>query len=185
VTPTMPMATADGEDCKLGLAVEALRRCGAVRLKVWGTSMLPSLWPGDLLILQTATRDDVIPGDIVLVLRGKRCFIHRLVAKQPAEDRVAFITCGDGMPHHDPPVAAVELLGRVIGVRRGSRSFVPSRQVSPFDSALAWLLGRSDRLRGLVLRIHGAHLHALNQYSHGSSSFGWEDGISGMSALQR
>ena len=172
----------DREDCKLDLAAEALRCCGTVRLKVWGTSMLPSLWPGDLLTLQTATQNDVIPGDIVLVLRDKRCFIHRLVAKQPGEDRVVFITCGDAMPDHDPPVAGAELLGRVIGVRRGNRSFVPSQRVSRFGSALAWLLCRSHLLRGLVLRFHAAHLAGLKHWGRlGSNSFGGEDRIPGIS----
>ena len=45
--PSIPEARED--DPKLDLAAEILRRCGTVQLKAWGTSMLPSVWPGDLL----------------------------------------------------------------------------------------------------------------------------------------
>jgi len=179
----MPLAPNDREDCKLGLTVEALRRCGTVRLRAWGTSMLPTLWPGDLLTVQAATRDHVIPGDIVLVLRDKRCFVHRLVAQQASADRVSVITCGDAMPDHDPPAAATELLGRVIGVRRGNRNFLSSRRLSLWHSALAWVLCRSDRLRGLALLIHAARLHGLRHGGRlGSISLGGKDGIPGVSA---
>ena len=60
------------------------------------------------------------------------------------------------MPHNDPPAAASELLGRVTSIRRGNRSFVPSRRVSVFQSALAWMLCRWGRFRSLTLHIHAA-----------------------------
>jgi hypothetical protein len=148
------------EDPKLGLAAEILRGRGTVRLKAWGTSMLPSVWPGDLLTIQSTAYDEVVPGDIVLVLRNNRFFVHRLVESRRDQDCLWWITRGDAMPHSDPPAAASELLGRVAGMRRANRSFVPSRRVSLLHSALAWMLCRCDRFRNLTLRIHAARLQA-------------------------
>ncbi|MFZ3371295.1 MAG: S24 family peptidase [Candidatus Sulfotelmatobacter sp.] len=78
----MPSTLETREDPKLGLAAEMLRRRGTIHLKAWGTSMLPSVWPGDLLTIQNAAYDEVIPGDITLVLRDNRFFVHRLVEKR-------------------------------------------------------------------------------------------------------
>src|SRR5208282_2077706 len=77
--PSMPYTLEAREICKLGLAAEMLRDCGKVQLRAWGTSMLPSVWPGDLLTIQSVAQDEVVPGDIVLVLRDHRFFVHRLV----------------------------------------------------------------------------------------------------------
>lgn len=152
----LPSMFESPEDPKLGLAAEMLRHHGTVRLKAWGTSMLPSLWPGDLLTIQSAAYDEVVPGDIVLVMRDNRFFVHRIVETRRDGDCISWITRGDAMPQSDPPTAASELLGRVVGISRANRSFIPSRRVLPVHSALAKMLCQSDRLRALALRIHAA-----------------------------
>jgi hypothetical protein len=156
----LPSLPEGREDPKLALAAEMLRCHGTVRLKAWGTSMLPAVWPGDLLTIQSAGYDEVVPGDIVLVLRNKRFFIHRLVQRRRVQDCLSWITRGDAMPHNDPPAAESELLGRVSGIRRAHRSFVPSRRVSHLHSALAWTLFRWETFRKLTLHIHAARLQS-------------------------
>jgi hypothetical protein len=145
--------------------------------------MLPSLWPGDLLTIQRAAYDEVVSGDIVLVMRDNRFFVHRLVERRRVQDCLSWITRGDAMPGDDAPVGESDLLGRVAGVRRGNRSFVPSRRVSLLHSAVAWMLCRCDRFRNLTLRIHAAHLQAgstrAGQFFRGL--FGAERGIPGIS----
>jgi len=184
--PSIPSTPKDQEDFKFGLAVEALRCCGMVRLKASGVSMLPSLWPGDLLAIQSVTVNDAVAGDIVLVLRDKQCFIHRLVRKQASENCVCFITRGDAMPDNDPPVATAELLGRVIEVRRGNRSFVPNRRVSFVRCAVAWMLCRSDRFRVLALRMHAARLQGWRRTGRsGSGSFVGVCAVPGVSASRQ
>lgn len=148
------------ENPKLDLAAEMLRGRGTVHLRAWGTSMLPTLWPGDLLTIHGAAHDEVVPGDIVLVLHDNRFFVHRLVEMRRCGDCFSWITRGDAMPANDPPAGAFELLGRVGGIRRGDRSFVPSRRVSLLHSALAWALCRWGRFRGFALRIHTARLQS-------------------------
>jgi hypothetical protein len=155
--PSMPDVCADP---KFGLVVEMLRCHGTVYLKALGTSMLPSVWPGDLLTIQSAKHDEVSPGDIVLILRNSRFFVHRLVEMRRNQDGLLWITRGDALPRNDPPEASSELLGRVAGIRRGNRSFVPIRRVSRFHSAAGWTLRRWDRFRNPTLRIRAAILQA-------------------------
>jgi hypothetical protein len=142
-------------DAKVDLAAELLRHGSSVLLKARGTSMLPSLWPGDLLTIQSVTLDEVVAGDIVLVLRDHRFFVHRLVGLRLRQDCLLWVTRGDAMPHDDPPAAASEVLGRVANIRRGNCSFVPLRRVTLFHCTMAWMLCRWDRFRNLALRIHG------------------------------
>jgi hypothetical protein len=165
-----PLMTKDREDVKLSLAVDTLRRGGEVRLTAWGMSMLPSLWPGDLLTVQAVSQEKVTLGDIVLVVREKRCFIHRLVEMQVSENGVRVITRGDAMPHDDPPMSA-ELRGRVICVQRGQRSFVPSSRVCLLHFAAAWILCRSGRCRSLAMRFHEARLRGLGRIGSSSDSY--------------
>jgi hypothetical protein len=150
------------EHLKLDLVVETLQTRGTVNLKAWGTSMLPSVWPGDLLTIQNIAWEDVIPGDIVLLLRGHRFFIHRLVEKRLNQSAPSWITKGDAVRHNDPPSTELptDLLGRVAAIRRGERSFVPGRRISLVHSAMAWMFCRSDRFRNLALRIHAARMPA-------------------------
>jgi signal peptidase len=156
----MPYTPELREDPKLGLAAEMLRGHGTVCLELRGTSMLPSLWPGDLLTIQSAAQCEAVPGDIVLVMRDDRFFVHRLIARQQDQDRIFWITRGDAVPQNDAPVAASEVLGLVVGIRRGHHSLVPGRRVSWLQSVLAWMLCRWDHFRGLALRIHAARLRA-------------------------
>jgi hypothetical protein len=180
----MPFMPDDREDDpKLGLAAEMLRCRGIVYLTAWGTSMLPSVWPGDLLTIHSTACAEVVPGDIVLVLRNSRFFVHRLVERRRVQDCLSWITRGDAMPHNDPPAAASELLGRVASIRRANRSLVPSRRVPLLHSALAWMLCRWDRFRNLTLKIHTASLGAgptrAGQFYRGA--FGAMRGIRGKS----
>jgi hypothetical protein len=150
----------DRENLKLGLTAEMLRHHGVVQLKAWGSSMLPSIWPGDLLTIQSAPCDEVVSGDIVLVMHGDRFLIHRLVERRQVQDCLSWITKGDSILHDDPPVGASELLGRVVEVKHGNRSFVPSRQLSRAHSMLAWMLCRWDCFRSLALRIRPVSVQA-------------------------
>jgi signal peptidase I len=149
-----------GEDPRLELAVQLIRSHGSVEMKVWGTSMLPALWPGDLLTIQSAAPDEAVTGDIVLVVREGRLFVHRLIEKRQVGDGCSWITRGDAMPQNDPPAVSSEVLGRVTTIHRGNRSFVPSRHVSLFNLALSGSLGRWRHFRGLALRMHAVRMKA-------------------------
>jgi len=62
------------------LVADALRGRGSLRLRVHGESMLPTLWPGEVVEIEGCPPEEVRPGEIVLARRDGRLFLHRLVA---------------------------------------------------------------------------------------------------------
>ena len=79
---------------KCELAGEILRSSGTLRLKVTGWSMLPSVLPGDTLVVKPAKGDSVSRGDIVLFGRNRRLFAHRVVERVQSSQ---ILTRGDSM----------------------------------------------------------------------------------------
>jgi signal peptidase I len=135
---------------ELNLAAEVLASGGTIRLRVRGSSMLPSLWPGDIVTIESTSCAAAVPGDLVLVRRN---VLHRVKEKHDCAGRLCLITCGDAVPHSDPPVESSELLGRVARIQRNQRILVPQRQLSVAARLLAWIC-RSDRFRSICLRLH-------------------------------
>ena len=173
----MPYALEAPGETKLGLAAELLRGHGTLHLKARGTSMLPSVWPGDLVTIQSVADDEAVVGDILLVLRDNRFFVHRLVERRLVQDCLLLIMKGDAVPHNDPPATASQLLGRVTRIRRSNRSFAPKRRASVFQSGLAWVFCRCDRFRNLMLHLHEASLQSsatrVGQFFCGLFGFVW------------
>jgi Peptidase S24-like len=169
--PTSTPSTSDTrEDARLELSMETLRRRG-IQLTAWGTSMLPSLWPGDVLTIEPAEHQKIIAGDIVLVLHNHRFFVHRVIEKR--ENGCSFwITRGDSMPQSDPPAIEADLLGKVVRVARGSRIFTPMPRISMLHSVLAWVLCRSGRMRSAALRIHSARVGSARSSYFVHDAFG-------------
>jgi len=96
------------------LLAEVLRRGQSlrqgVRLRVYGESMLPALWPGDVVEIASCPLEDVRFGEIVLALRDGRLFLHRFVARRTPD---TFLLRGDSMPGSDPLYPSDALLGRL------------------------------------------------------------------------
>src|ERR1039458_9326454 len=63
------------------LAAEVLRSSGSLRLRAIGASMLPAIWPGDVLTVQRRDAENAQPGDIVLFARGGALVAHRVVER--------------------------------------------------------------------------------------------------------
>ena len=146
----MAVMTQARDDHKLDLAAEVLRAGGRLRLQALGNSMLPSIWPGDVLCIEHKRGEEIVPGDIVLVARDGRFFIHRLIKKYESR----WITRGDSLPQSDPPVEEIQVLGKVATIHRKGRAVCPNGRVSPLAAVFAALLCRWDLLRNLALRVH-------------------------------
>jgi signal peptidase I len=154
------MLTADqgAESIELtcGLAEEVIRTFGEVRLRVFGTSMLPSILPGDLLSIHRASLNDISPGEVVLFLQKGRLFVHRVVDRKVAatadnRGESCLVTRGDCMGHDDPPVSSAELLGRVVSVERDNRRVELRAHGS--NRLIVRLLGASGRVTYLYARL--------------------------------
>ena len=142
-----------------GLAGDVVRTFGEVRLRVFGTSMVPSILPGDLISIQRANLSEISSGEIVLYSRDGRLFAHRVVARAGSHDDPRLITRGDRLSHNDPSVSSSELLGRVTSIQcadgRGHRRVQPEARLSAWEQMILRVLRTSDRATYLYLRIAG------------------------------
>jgi len=75
-------------DLKLSLALDVLRSEGEARLTVGGGSMLPSIWPGDILDIGRVHAAELSPGDIVVFAREQRLVVHRVVGMRRVGTRL-------------------------------------------------------------------------------------------------
>ena len=105
---------------KRELAVEILQRFSQLRFVAYGTSMLPTIYPGDCLNVESFGSAVPCCGDIVLCRRGGEFCVHRLVGISRERTYTRYILRGDALLEDDPAVLGRELLGRVTSVlRRG------------------------------------------------------------------
>jgi hypothetical protein len=109
-----------------------------------GTSMVPSIHPGDLISIQRASMSQISPGEVVLFERDGRLFAHRVVCTAGGPIAPQLITRGDRLCFNDPPVSAAELLGRVTSVERGCRRMQPPDPLTGWKQLFSRLLRSSD-----------------------------------------
>jgi signal peptidase I len=133
------------------LAAEVLRSSGRLRLRATGASMLPAVWPGDILSVRSHDSAEALPGDIVLFAREGRLVAHRVVERSLCQDRIQWVTRGDSVEGNDAPVSSHELLGRVTAIERGSRRLTPHQSVA--SRFASWILCRSGLATRLLLRL--------------------------------
>jgi len=96
------------------LAIDLLR-CGyKVRFRVMGTSMLPAIPPGSMVVVEPVEAHLLEKGDVVLSNGAGRLIAHRIEAVHADRRGVLkFVLRGDNLPHCDLPVTASAILGRV------------------------------------------------------------------------
>ena len=151
----------DAHAVKCELASEVLCSSGTLRLQVTGWSMLPAVWPGDVLVIERVTTDEVSEGDIVLFGRDRRLFAHRVVAKRLEDSTI--LTRGDAMPAPDPVVRKNELLGRVSSIVRNGRGIAPRSALHFAERVVASLVRSSVMAARVVVGVHGMHQAAQRQ----------------------
>jgi hypothetical protein len=133
------------------LAAQALRSFGELRLCVTGSSMLPGVRPYDELLIRGCRIEEAGQDDIVLFMRQRRLFAHRVVSRSAAH----LITQGDGLAEPDLPVAGHELLGKVIRVIRRGRTIRHGSKPG-WPARMAAALFRRSALAGRIFaRVQG------------------------------
>ncbi len=153
------MASATASDAahrlKCELAADSLRASGTLRLQVTGWSMLPAVWPGDTLMVEQATLSSVSLGEIVLFVRDRRLFAHRIVASSRRDGGQQLVTKGDAMPSQDAPISEAELLGKVSSIVRNGRSIEPSPGLRMSERVVAGLVRSSEAAARVIVGIRG------------------------------
>ena len=147
------------------LFLEVLKSAGQAWLAVTGASMLPSIWPGDVLEVHRQAVSEISPGDVVLCERHGGFLAHRVVGKVGGPKGTLLITRGDALRAPDAPVSSEELLGGVTAILRGGRRLQP--RLTRWRRVASWLFSHSDLCTRLALRIAGnmeAFSRRLRQY---------------------
>lgn len=143
----MDLAEEVYDAAKCDLAAEVIRRFGELRLQVTGASMLPSVWPGDVLTVRRRSAAQLLTGRIVLCYRNGRFVAHRLVGKRGEH----LITRGDAHTFDDIPFRSEDVLGEVVAIQRGRRS----ARLSPawWQRAASSVAARSEACTRTLLRL--------------------------------
>jgi signal peptidase I len=95
------------------LVAEVVQRFGSARIRVQGSSMLPTLRPGDEVGLRSASISQIKRGDMIAFQQGERLFVHRVIERCAADK---LLTQGDALTQPDVPVSDQQLLGVVESV---------------------------------------------------------------------
>lgn len=136
------------EAAQRALVADLLHNFGEATLKVTGTSMIPSLLPGDTLVIKSRPLSELRAGQVVLCLRPDTLAAHRLVRR----DGLHLITRGDSLARPDPAVRQDQFLGVVVAAVRRGRAvdlrFTFGRRMA------AWLFRRSDLAARVYLRFN-------------------------------
>jgi len=121
----------------VSLMTDLLSHGYGARFRAPGRSMYPTIREGETITVQPVDLCNVKPGDILLYLVAKRVIAHRLVSiesKNPQSSALStqhsalfsplstFLFRGDASATLDEPVAAQQVLGKVVSVERGGHS---------------------------------------------------------------
>lgn len=137
-----------------------------LRLRVHGESMLPVLWPGNVVEIASCSLEDAQIGEIVLALDNGRLFLHRLVASGPN----GFTLRGDSMPGPDPQFAREALLGRLVsnvsddGSARAGQGQRRRFAANLWPRAVGLFLCYCDPARRLALTIYSRRKAATREF---------------------
>jgi hypothetical protein len=141
---------------KSELVEEVLRLFGTVNLQVTGNSMLPSVWPGDILIIQRREVEHVAVGDILLCRQKARLFAHRVVTKCSSPAQFGIGVRGDAHSGQEELVFRSEILGTVSRVVRGGKYVLPPSRLKFHQRLFGLLTWHSDLFARLAVFVHSA-----------------------------
>lgn len=138
----------------LELAEEILRSSGRLQFVAHGSSMIPAILPGDVLLARHQAIDSIRRGEIALWSRDGRFCAHRVRHVEKAGERREIITRGDALQQDDQPIGADEYLGCVYAVDRGAKQIDVRRPPSVWSRSVAFLLRHSEVAAEWFLRYH-------------------------------
>ncbi|MDO8729885.1 MAG: GNAT family N-acetyltransferase [Candidatus Omnitrophota bacterium] len=101
----------------------ALEKEPCLKISSTGTSMLPTIRPGQTIWIARVRPEEIRPGDIILIQSSSSLVLHRLhrIEKREGASPV-FITSGDASGKLDTPCRAESILAKVIKIQEDSGS---------------------------------------------------------------
>ncbi|MGH7880775.1 MAG: S24/S26 family peptidase, partial [Candidatus Binataceae bacterium] len=130
IAPATPFR--DRRDQAIGeLVAEALRAGREVKFRALGSSMIPAVWPGDVLTARPVNTAFPRIGEIALTMSDRGLRAHRVVERRESGQPIVIVTRGDALPASDPIGPASAVLGTIVArngrpLGSGSRNPLPS-----------------------------------------------------------
>lgn len=148
---------------RASVAGEALARAGRIAMRVYGASMVGTIWPGDVVVFEKCDGEDVCVGEVVLYRREERLVAHRVLEISSACGKTWLVTRGDALRGNDLPVRGEEVLARAILLRRDGRTAGSiALKRSTMQVLVGWMVARSTLACELVLRARALHERAIS-----------------------
>ncbi|MGD9040866.1 MAG: S24 family peptidase [Desulfobacteraceae bacterium] len=110
----------------LDLSTELLGRGKRVRFRAPGRSMYPTIRENEAITVEPIKPRHVKVGDIILFRSGESVVAHRVMRIERGKgETLRFILREDTLGTLDQPVAAKQILGKVVSVERAGRNIDP------------------------------------------------------------
>ncbi len=122
-----------------------------IRCKVGGISMLPLLWPDDVIIIDPIDIEQIAIGDIVVFKLDNRLVAHRLISISSNNNSKFLFTKGDSNLKKDEPFSAELLIGVVRNVVK-NELFIPINQRKSLQFQL---LAKFPIINSLIFKVVG------------------------------
>ncbi len=119
----------------------------ALRLTAASGCMVPTIRPGDLVLIHPVGARPLAAGDVVAFRRGEQVVVHRLVGVATSGE---WQTRGDAEAGEGVPVKGEDVVGRVEGLERGGKRLplTPWLAARAYGTLRRWA-GRVSRRVGL------------------------------------
>lgn len=130
------------------MSAEGLAKTGSLKVYINGSSMLPSLRPGDYVLVEACQAGSLRPGEILVARREADLVTHRLLG-QAAQ---GWLLKGDASALADEPIPAEAILGRVVALVRDGKQISLDRTDWQSASRRLFWLSRVEYRLGLVAR---------------------------------
>lgn len=140
------------EILKLELAADVLRSSGELRFVARGASMIPAIFPRDILLVRHQPMTTMCCGDIALWSRDGCFCAHRVLRVVNTRAENAIVTCGDSLREEDAAVTSREFLGHVYAILRRGKRIDLAREHGALFHAIASFVRHSDFLARWLLR---------------------------------
>jgi hypothetical protein len=109
--------------------------------------MLPTLQPGDALIVEGEYATEAEPGALVVIRNDNTWLVHRLIRRTAGGKHLSLLTKGDNRLLADPGFDSTAPVGVVKIIQRGERSIsLHTRRVKYGGRLLAWLSSQQAAL---------------------------------------
>jgi len=150
-----------GDSDLLKLCQETLEKGSFLRLRALGSSMFPSLRPGDVITVESVEPHTILLGDVIFYRQNGRLYAHRVIGKKGVDETDLFITRGDYVPSSVSYINDYEIMGKVVNIERCGRII---RLDTPFQRGCGRLIAKTSSWFYPFLRVAEVAFHIIFRF---------------------